>query len=423
VNTLAYLASLEQFGIKLGLDQIRVLIEHLGRPGLEFRSIVVAGTNGKGSVTAMIERGLRAAGFRTGRYISPHLVRLEERFAIDGDAVSPHELDVSAARIRHAADRLVHPPSYFEATTAIAFDLFRDAGVEIAVLEVGLGGRLDATNVVDPMAVAITAIDFDHEAHLGSTIEQIAAEKAGVVKRGAIAVLGRNSPAVEDVVRRAAAAAGARFVSATAGVVADVTMVEGRAEVTLKTPRDTYTRLRLALRGRHQVDNAVTAVRLLEEISAHGIAPVPAGAIRTSVTDVVWPARLELVRWRGHEVLIDGAHNPAGARALAAFVRETYAAPVPFVVGAMKDKKIEEVIRAMAPAASHFVFTAPATERAAGPDTLLDAARTIAPEVPASAVPGALAALGAAAALGHLVVVAGSLYLAGEIRHAIAPRA
>ena len=419
MNALAYLKTLEHFGIKLGLDQIRVLIERLGRPDLEFRSIIVAGTNGKGSVTAMIERGLRAAGFRTGRYISPHLFQLEERFAINGEAVSSGALARSAQRIREAAARLIHPPSYFEATTAIAFDLFRDADVEIAVLEVGLGGRLDATNVVDAMAAAITAIDFDHEVHLGHTLEQIAGEKAAVIKRGAIAVLGANPPAVQDVVRRMAIHAGGRLLYAPDGVDSTVKMADGRAHLTLETPRAEYRDVVLGLRGRHQVDNAITAVRLLEELSAHGLAPVGSPAIRTALTDVVWPARLELLHWRGHDVLIDGAHNPAGARALADYVRETYSDRVPFVIGVMKDKRIDGIVQAIVPVASHITCTAPASDRAATPEALLEAIHRADPALGAGVVHGSAHALAAAATHGNPTVVAGSLYLAGEIRHAI----
>jgi dihydrofolate synthase/folylpolyglutamate synthase len=415
----AFLASLEQFGIKLGLDQIRALVEAMGRPDRDVRSIVVAGTNGKGSVTAMVERALRAAGFRTGRYISPHLVAVNERFAIDGRPIDDGTLAAAAARVEAAAARLPHPPSYFEATTAIAFDVFRDADVDLAVLEVGLGGRLDATNIVDPVAVAITSIDLDHQAQLGDTAEAIAAEKAGVIKRGVLAVLGENPPHIREVVQRTAARAGGRLVYAPTGVELDVTLRDGRAEIGLTTPRGVYAPMTLALRGRHQVVNAITAVRLLEEISAHGIAPVPPDAVRIGLERVVWPARLELLRWRGHDVLIDGAHNPAGAWALAAYLREVYRAPVPMVIGAMKDKAIDAMLAAILPVARSLTMTAAASDRAFEPEALVTAARTLAPGVEAVAVADPLEAVAAAAAQGSPVVVAGSLYLAGAVRQAI----
>jgi dihydrofolate synthase/folylpolyglutamate synthase len=411
-----YLFSLEQIGIKLGLDQIRALVRHLGQPDAQFPSIVIAGTNGKGSVTAMVELGLRAAGYRTGRYTSPHLVHVEERFAIDGQPIGSDLLDALAGRVRDAARHLPAPPSFFEATTAVALEAFRDARVDVAVLEVGLGGRLDATNVVHPVGVAITAIDFDHEPYLGHTIDAIAREKAGVIKSGAVTVLGDNPEAVRRIVRDACAAAGADFVFAPGRVDARLTMAEGRARLSLETPRDSYDEMALGLRGRHQVDNAVTAVRLLEELSARGRFVVPNAAIRTAVTGVEWPARLELLRWHDCEVLIDGAHNPAGARALASYVLETYGRRLPLVVGAMRDKPLAELLAALAPAASHLVCTAAATPRAASAAELAAVARALVPAVPVLDAAQPMDALSLAAALGAPVVVAGSLFLAGEIR-------
>ena len=193
-------------------------------------------------------------------------------------------------------------------------------------------------------------------------------------------------------------------------------MVDGRAHLALVTPRAAYDRMTLSLRGRHQVENAVAAIRLLEEVSAHGLMPVPSDAVRTAVTDVSWPARLELLRWRGVDVLIDGAHNPAGARALAAYLAETYARPLPIVVGAMRDKKIPALVEALAPAASCFVFTAPATARAATSDELRSIAAAAAPHVPAETSNSPMDALTRAAMRGAPIVVAGSLYLAGEVR-------
>jgi dihydrofolate synthase/folylpolyglutamate synthase len=412
-----YLLSLEQIGIKLGLEQIRALVAQLGHPDAAYKSIIVAGTNGKGSVTAMIERGLRAAGCRTGRYTSPHLVDIEERFAIDGQQISAVQFDEVGARVREAARALPHPPSFFEATTALALEVFRDEHVDVAVLEVGLGGRLDATNVVTPVGVAITAIDVDHERYLGSTIEQIAGEKAGVIKPGSVVVLAANPPAAERVVRDAATRTGAFLVHATEGVSMSWEMEEGRARLSLTTPRRAYPPLTLALRGRHQVENAVTAVRLLEELSARGAFDVPEAAVADALTRVEWPARLEHVRWRGHTVVIDGAHNPAGARALASYLSETYGRRVPIVVGIMRDKKIDQMIGALAPVASYFVFTAASSGRAASPAELAAVARRVAPAVPYSESVSPLDALDAATAHGDPIVVAGSLYLAGEVRY------
>jgi dihydrofolate synthase/folylpolyglutamate synthase len=411
------LFALEHIGIKLGLDQIRGLVAALDHPDRAFRAIVVAGTNGKGSVTAMVERGLRAAGYRTGRYTSPHLVNLEERFAIDGTAIRPDQLEHTAARVLEAGRQLPAPPSFFEATTALALDVFRDARIDIAVLEVGLGGRLDATNVVTPVAVAITSIDFDHEQYLGSTLDAIAAEKAGVIKPACDVVLSDNPAVVVDVVERRCRETGAHLVRAREGVDLIASEIDGRTRIGLTTPVREYGSLTLGLRGAHQVTNAVTAIRLMETLAlgSSGL-NIDERAIRTGVEDVVWPGRLELVRSGIGEVLIDGAHNPAGARALAAYVQCAYGRPLPMVVGVMRDKKIDEVLTSLAPAAARFFFTTPATARAATPEELAHVAGRVAPSVAREAVPDPLEAVRIASSHGNPVVVAGSLYLAGEIR-------
>jgi dihydrofolate synthase/folylpolyglutamate synthase len=416
VSSRDYLFSLEQIGIKLGLDQIRALLGELGRPDHAFPSLIIAGTNGKGSVTAMVERGLRAAGYRTGRYTSPHLLNIEERFAIDGQTISTAEFDALASRIQSASAALPSPPSFFEATTALALEAFRDAGVDIAVLEVGLGGRLDATNAVEAVAVAITAIDYDHQAYLGDTIEAIAGEKAGVIKRDRLVVLGENTETVRGVIADVAMRQNARLVYAPDDVTTEAVMTGGRLITTIATPRETYRDVHLRLRGRHQIANAVVATRLLEELAAAGQFSVPAAAIRTALEDVEWPGRLEWRQWHEHDVLIDGAHNPAGARALADYVREAFPGRVPVVVGAMRDKHIAGMIAALAPVASAFIFTTATSPRAATPDEMAATCRLVATDIPVESVLSPMDAIALAAARGNPVVVAGSLYLAGEIR-------
>ena len=223
-SAVEFIFSLERFGMKFGLANIARLCAALGHPETAFPSIIVAGTNGKGSVTAMVDAAMRAAGHRTARYTSPHLVRIEERFVIDGREVDPATLEAAAETVKRAAEDLVASrtlealPTFFECTTAIAFVLFRDAGVDLAILEVGLGGRLDATNVVSPIAAAIVSIDFDHQAQLGNTLTSIAAEKAGVIKPKSLVVLGANPAAVQEVVRGAADRAGATLVMAPESV-------------------------------------------------------------------------------------------------------------------------------------------------------------------------------------------------------------
>lgn len=411
-----FLASLEQIGIKLGLDQIRGLIAGLDHPDRAYRSIAIAGTNGKGSVTAMLERALRAAGYRTGRFTSPHLTDLEERFAIDGVNVDPAALDDAIARVAGASAALPAPPSYFEATTAAGLDLFRSAGIDVALLEVGLGGRLDATNAVGAVASVITSVDFDHQQYLGDTIEAIAFEKAGIVKPATVCVLASNPQPVITVVAARCREVGAGLVLADTGVEATSEMRDGRAQLRLRTPVRTYAPMTVGLRGRHQIRNAIAAVRLLEEVDRRGLFQVPEGAIRIGVEDVVWPGRLELVRIDGHDVLIDGAHNAAGAEALAAFIRETYGQPVPLVLGVLSDKDIPSIVAPLTTVASRIICTAASSPRAIRPADLAAIVAAQAPHLTIDTEATPRAAIARAATAGSPVIVAGSLYLAGAIR-------
>ncbi|HUF23208.1 MAG TPA: folylpolyglutamate synthase/dihydrofolate synthase family protein [Vicinamibacterales bacterium] len=418
MTALEYLFSLEALGIKLGLDNIRRLLADLDRPDRAFHSIVIAGTNGKGSVTAMLERALRAAGWRTGRYTSPHLVSLNERFAVDGRPVSDDLLRASAARMRAVALTMHPPPTFFEATTAVACDLFKATGVDVGVMEVGLGGRLDATNALEPVATAITAVDFDHQDLLGSTLREIAGEKAGIIKPGVPIVLAPNPADVEDVVRTAARDRHAPVVAAGEGVDVTSSFAEGRLTLRIETPRAVYGPLPLGLRGRHQLGNALTLVRLAETIDETTAIGIPVSAIESGLRDVEWPGRLQLVSWQGAAVLVDAAHNPSGARALAAYVAEVHGR-LPFVFGAMRDKDIAGILEPLAPVMTSLTLTMAATPRAASLDELDAAAARAAPDVPRRHAASPMAAIDEAAEGGATVAVAGSLYLAGDVLAAL----
>lgn len=411
-----FLASLEQIGIKLGLDQIRGLIDLLDHPERAYPSIAIAGTNGKGSVTAMIERGLRAGGYRTGRFTSPHLTDLEERFAIDGVNADPAALDRAIARVAAVSASLPAPPSFFEATTAAGLELFRSSAIDVALLEVGLGGRLDATNAVDSVASVITSVDFDHQQFLGDTIESIAHEKAGIVKPSTFCVLAGNPAPVAAVVADRCRDVGAELVYAEEGVEAASELRDGRARILLRTPVRAYGAVTMGLRGRHQIRNAIAAVRLLEEVDRRGLFRVPEDAVRAAVEDVVWPGRLELVRIDSHDVLIDGAHNAAGAAALATFLREAYTRPLPLVLGVLRDKDVPSIVAPLTAVASRIVCTAAPSSRAMCPADLaaIVEAQTPRMQIDTSETPRAAIAL--AATSGAPVVVAGSLYLAGAVR-------
>lgn len=404
-----WLFSLETIGIKLGLSQMTRLLDALGHPELAYRAITVAGTNGKGSVTAMIERGLRAAGHRTGRYTSPHLVHIEERIVVDGSPVSTEVFDALAERVRTAAARFDAPPSFFEATTAMALLAFREAGVTTAVLEVGLGGRLDATNVVNASTVAITSIALDHQEYLGHTLTEIAREKAGVIKPDATVIVGTNPPEVLETIGAVAAEVGAMLIHALVGVRVTASASAQDTALELMTVKADYGKCLLRLPGRHQVENAVIAVRVLETLP--GVTPE---AIRTALSDVEWPARLEWVRWKGHDVLLDGAHNPAGAQALASFLQEMVGHPVPLVIGVMRDKASADIVAALAPAVSMFVVTEAPTPRAMPAAGLADMCAQAGR--PAIVEKDPVEAVARAGEVRGPIVVAGSLYLAGHVR-------
>lgn len=418
-DTRAWLTHLEQFGIKLGLETISAMMEALGHPERACPVLHVAGTNGKGSVSAMAAAALTAAGVPCGRYTSPHLIHVEERFAIGGRQVAPASLDAALGAVRDAVERLraagtlAVEPTYFEATTAAAFLIFRAAAVRAAVVEVGLGGRFDATNVVRPLVTAITSVDMDHEAQLGPTLAAIAGEKAGTIKRGVPVVVGPLAPEARAAVEQAARAQDAPIVDSHADTRVDA-YGRGRPVVTITTPSAIYGPLRLALAGRHQIANAVVAVRLLETAAVRGL-PVDRRAIERGLTEVRWPARLETIDTPRGQAIVDGAHNPAGARALASYLDDVHPGGLPLVFGAMRDKSLEEMLTALAPRARPLVLTHAPGGRAAAP---ADLAGVLAASHPGMAVlvePDVGAALELAWDHGRTIAVAGSLYLAGDV--------
>ena len=423
MDELAYLFSLEQFGIKFGLDNIRAILARLGHPERTFRSVHIAGTNGKGSVTAMVETVLRCAGHRSARYTSPHLVDLTERFVIDGRAVDAGVMRAAARDVRDAIEALradgtlQAAPTFFEATTALAFELFRRAAVEVAVIEVGLGGRLDSTNVIAPVVTAITSIDFDHQQYLGSTLDAIAAEKAGIIKAGVPVVVGDLRPEAMAAIGAVARERQASIVPAREGVTMGPA-TSGPASANtfdLRTPARDYGTLTLSLRGEHQVANAIVAVRLLEQLDQRGV-PVPAGAIREGLARVSWPGRLDHRSLPGgRELILDAAHNPAGAAALASYLRNIGGQRPLLVFGAMRDKDVHGMLSALLPTVSRMIVTRASNSRSADPETLAAEARTIAPSLHIDVVPTPADAVSAAWSASSRVVVAGSIFLLGDV--------
>jgi len=404
-TAVARLFALEQFGIKLGLDNIRTILTALDHPERAYRSIHIGGTNGKGSVAAMVERALRAAGLKTGRYTSPHLDRIEERVALDGQSIDGTVFESVVAAVFDTVDRLIAggrlavQPTFFEVSTAAAFEVFKRAHVDVAVVEVGLGGRFDATNVLMPTVAAITSIAFDHERHLGHTLSDIAFEKAGIAKPGVPLVLGRLPDEAAARIAAVAAETGAVIVDAQA-----------------TRPERTYPPLTLSLPGRHQLDNAEVAVAILERWS-HLVQYVPTDAIVTGLTQAEWPARLEWLHLPSHgDLLIDAAHNPAGAAALASYLQDSASGRLPIVIATMADKDLPGMIQPLAAVASSFIATTAPGARARPAEQLAAEIRALAPAIPVDVEPSPEAAVRRALQHAPRAVAAGSIYMIGPLR-------
>lgn len=421
-DSLDWLYGLAQFGIKFGLDNIRALLAGLDHPHQQFRSLHVAGTNGKGSVTAIVDAALRHAGYRVGRYTSPHLLDLSERFVIGGDPVSQGDMIDAVEAVRATVARLqqdstleVHP-TFFEVTTAVAFELFRRHHVDVAVCEVGLGGRLDATNVLTPVATAITSIAFDHEQYLGHTLREIALEKAGIIKPAVPVIVGPVADEAADAIRGIATERGAPLIAAMDGTsIGPVSStVDGAQSFELRTGARAYGTVRLALAGSHQLTNAIVAVRLLEEAERCGI-PVGERAIIDALASVRWPGRLDhRVLPDGTDLLLDAAHNAAGAARLAEYLG-TLVEKRTLVFSAMRDKDATAMLQALLPAVAGVIVTRASNPRANEPDVLAHLVHTLAPdqrvdieERPADAVARARKAR-------RPVVVAGSIFLLADV--------
>ena len=394
---------------KLGLERIGVLLEALGNPQQACRIVHVAGTNGKGSTCAMIESGLRAAGYRTGLFTSPHLVEPTERIQFAGRPVGADEFASAFAQVHACAETLLREeridlhPTYFECVTAMALLLFRERGVEFAVLEVGLGGRLDATNAVTPELCVVTPVDFDHEAYLGKSLESIAGEKAGILKPGVRAVFAGQRAEAEQVLEARAAALGVAVTHGSEVALSDVRLnARGSDFIWGGLP------VSCPLAGEHQIENARTAIAALAQL---GVAPE---AIRRGIAQTTWPGRLERVAVNP-EIILDGAHNPASARALAAYLDRFYEPRrVWLIYGAMRDKAVEEMAAILFPRAAHVIVTAPAQARALRPESIRGLADHDSVQVAAS-LQEALA-LAAGAAKDDAIFVTGSLFLVGEAR-------
>ena len=424
---LDYLASLghELRGVVFTLGPITRILNCLGNPHLGYATAVVAGTNGKGSTSAMLASIMEAAGYRTGLYTSPHLVRVNERFRVCGAEIGDEDFAQSFTEVRAAVDRLVeqgslHPkPSFFEFLTATAFLHFARCGVQLAVLEVGMGGRLDATNVTLPKVVVITNIDLDHTEFLGTTHSAIAAEKAGVIKPGCTVVSAVDNADAAAVIRRRCAEVGARLIeTGRYAKVLGLRSSHGLYTFDFALNGDYFPQLTSPLRGRFQISNTVAAVTAATVLAKEGF-EVPPGAIAEGLRQATWSGRLEVVA-ESPLVVMDGAHNPAAAREIAAFAREHWAGKrLRLVYASMRDKAIREIGQILFPLAEEVYLTRPDQPRAALPEEILAAGQSVPTRFLIQPEPAAaLLEAWRASSPDDVILVAGSLFLVGAIKKA-----
>ena len=433
---------------KFDLDHMRVLLEALEHPERRFPAVLIAGTNGKGSIASTLASILRASGIKTGLYTSPHLIRLNERIRINGATISDDDFAGIHDLVDRTAERLVSEaelpwhPSFFEMMTAIAFEYFAREKVELAVLEVGMGGRLDATNVVEPRVSVIADIDLDHQKFLGNTIAEIAREKAGIIRKGGVVVTLPQTAPANDVIGNTILDLGARGVSAVpfvppvspasaqylvpspeqkAGFVSRYPLSVLGHEILVESP----------LVGRHQLRNVALAIATATELQQQGFPTITAASIEKGIRETRWPGRFQVLPAtsipadQAHpEIVFDVAHNPAGAWALRSALSTAYEdRPLTFVFGAMRDKAIRDMAEILFPLAERVIVTHIDNPRAATPAEIREAAaRSASDLIDATNVAEALALAREHSGAKGVVVVTGSIYIVGEAMRLLGAR-
>jgi dihydrofolate synthase / folylpolyglutamate synthase len=386
-EALAWLYDLQRFGIKLGLENIRRLIAELYIDLRGSRVIHVAGTNGKGSVCAMIDSILRAHGYRTGFFTSPHLVTFRERIRVNGEMISQDAVANGLTDLRNLVRDWDPHPTFFEITTALGLRYFSSAKIEIAILETGLGGWLDATNVVRSNVSIITTIELDHQQWLGDTIEEIATQKAGIIKPKIPVVSATQRAEAEAVIRARAA----------------------ECEAPLEFVNDSYQKTPVGLSGEHQKQNAALAIAALRAANID----INDSSIARGLASVDWPARFQ--HWNDR-IVIDGAHNPAAARVLAKTWRETFGDErATLLLAILSDKDLRGICEALAPISESVLFPRIHSERAASPEDLARTLSTITPSLPYSVTASIDEALAKAQLRPAPTLITGSLHFAGEV--------
>jgi dihydrofolate synthase/folylpolyglutamate synthase len=422
-----YLLSLghETVVIKLGLRNISLLLERLGNPQHSFESVQIAGTNGKGSTAVMLEAICRAAPISTGLYTSPHLVSVTERIRIEGREIDPAAFAEIASSVRKAAEDLMNAgtlealPTFFEHITAIALVAFSRASIELAILETGLGGRLDATTAAGARTVAITPISFDHQDYLGNTLAEIASEKAAVIHPDSLVVVAPQSEVTRRVIIERCRECRVNPIWSTE----DISQEPKELGYTFRTDSDVYKNVLPGLRGTHQLTNAATAIALAETLGSHGFV-IGRDAIIAGLQSARHPGRLEVFESAARSVfvLLDGAHNAAGASALRTYLASAenlQATPIILIFGAMADKQLDEMAATLFPVAARLILTRPRNPRATSVEDLRLLAAKYASAVVAEIASDSDSAIEHATSVGtpgSMICVTGSLYLVGEVR-------
>jgi len=385
-QALAWLYDTQLHGIKLGLEQIHRLLDQLGTDGRRQRFIHVAGTNGKGSVCAMLDAICRAQGIRTGLFTSPHLVDFCERIKLDGAMIAEEEVATGLTKIHEIIRAWETHPTFFEITTALALDWFQRKNTDVIVLETGMGGRLDSTNVVTPIVSVLTSVDLDHQAWLGSSLVQIASEKAGIIKYGVPVVSAPQREEVAEVFTRSA----------------------GEKNTRLRFIADALEKYAVNLAGSHQKSNAALAVAALH---AAGV-EVSGEAIRHGLANVVWPGRFQTIQ---NQIVLDGAHNESAAQRLVLTWREVCGDVRPVIIlGVLKDKDVNAICRALLPIASGFIVTPVRSQRSSTPEELRAIIQDLDPAIPCTIARDLPHAVEIAMPDANRILITGSLFLVGE---------
>jgi dihydrofolate synthase / folylpolyglutamate synthase len=414
---------------KFDLESIRKITRVLGHPETKYSTAIVAGTNGKGSTSAMLASMLTAAGMRTGLYTSPHLIRVNERIRVNGQEISDNDFADSFSEVSRAVDRLIekgelpHRPSFFEFLTAAAFLHFARAGIDFAVLEVGMGGRLDATNITEPRVAVITNVDLDHQQFLGNTVAAIAREKAGVIQPGRPVISACEKPEAENVISKRALDLNAPLTELSqAARVSNIHNHAGRYAFDLDLHGEHFPALVPPLMGSFQIKNTIAAVAAALSLNRQGFR-IPHAAIEKGIRITSWPGRMEII-CEHPLVVLDGAHNPAAVRAIADSLRALWPErPLRLVYASMRDKSIAEISEILFPLACEVYLTRPEQERAAAPEEILAAAKHRPGRVVFEPAPVRALERACRKSLAEdVVLVAGSLFLVGAIKRAVAEK-